>query len=431
MRFWLVFSCVSALGLGALLACSDDDDAPADTGADAGADAAPEGGIEWCPAAGVSKGPWVMRVDETNARLRWEACREGTSPELSWGAEGGALDAKATATAKAVEIPVTYLAALAPKQPQDLAGTYYMHEVALSGLEAGKCYAYSLAQDDSRKGRFCTARPSGQSFKILAMGDTNPGLGESTAKLLGHVAGEGYDLTLHAGDIQYYASGLESWQYWFGVMQPMFAQGAFLPAVGNHEYEQPQEYELYYQRFWDEAGFDGKDGQFRAQSGGVWFFFMNTETDFDPGSDQFKWFEAQLSDAAKKPGYRGSILTIHRPMLTCGDMSQNDGGRAALQPLFEQYGVKLVLQGHMHGYERFEVPTAADPAKTVTYLTIGGGGGAIGNVDENIDRPTCALRKSSGAFYQMTVLEVGAASIKGRTIDRDGKQRDAFEQPLP
>ncbi|MBK8995053.1 MAG: metallophosphoesterase family protein [Myxococcales bacterium] len=428
MRFGTLFVCSTLLGIGALNACgSDEEPAPKNTDTDAGVD----GGIEWCGASGVSKGPWALHVDGQSALLRWEACREGTSGELSFGVEGGALDQKATATLTPVEIPVTYLAALAPKQPQDLAGTYYMHEAALTGLEPGKCYAYQLAQDASRKGRFCTARPSGQSFKILAMGDTNPGLNDTTVKLLALMDKEGYDLTLHAGDIQYYASGLESWQHWFGLMAPMFQQGAFLPAVGNHEYEQNDEFELYYQRFWDKAGFDGKDGLFRAESGGLWFFFLNTETDFDPGSAQVAWFKAQLEDAAKKPGYRGSIVTYHKPMLTCGDMSQNDGMRAELQPLFEQHGVRLVLQGHMHGYERFEVPTSADPTKTLTYLTVGGGGGLIGKIDANIDRPTCSMRVSSGAFYQMTVLEVGPSSIKGRTIDVDGKERDAFEVPLP
>ncbi len=411
------------MALGLLCSCGKEDAAGSKEG-DAG-------GIEWCPASGVSKGPWVMQVDETNALLRWEACRAGTSSAVSWGTEAAALDQKAQGTETAVQIPVTYLAGLATLQPQDLEGTYYMHDVALGGLEAGKCYRYALGQDGARQGRFCTARPSGAGYSIMAIGDTNPGLGEHTVKLL-EVAGKaGYDLTLHAGDIQYYASGLESWQHWFGLMAPMFANGAFLPAAGNHEYERPEEYDLYYQRFWDKAGFDGQDAHFRAQSGGVWFFFLNTESDFAPGSAQFAWFETQLADAAQKPGYRTSIVTMHRPLLTCGDTSQSDDARAALQPMFEKHGVKLVVQGHMHGYERFEVPTSADPTRTVTYLTVGGGGGSIGDVNENADRPTCAMRKSSGAFFQVTMLEVGANSIKGRTLDETGAERDAFEQPLP
>ena len=118
-------------------------------------------------------------------------------------------------------------------------------------------------------------------------------------------------------------------------------------------------------------------------------------------------------------------------MLTCGDKSQNDGLRATLEPLFEQYAVPLVLQGHMHGYERFEVPMQSDPKKTITYLTVGGGGGALENIDKNIDRPTCQLRQASGKMYQVTVLEVAPGKLGGRTIDDQGAERDAFEKTAP
>lgn len=378
----------------------------------------------------MTKRPWVLHVNETSALVRWEGTAEGASAELSFAPEAGGSEQQVIAETHEVTIPNTYGAAFAPDMPKDEAGSYTMYDAALVGLSPGTCYRYSLSADPTIEGRFCTARPSGESFKLLAIGDTNPGLG-ATAKLLAHVADEGYDLTLHAGDIQYYASGLETWVYWFGQMSPMLAQGAFLPAVGNHEYEKDDEYALYYQRLFDQAGFDGQDGYFRAESGGVWFFFWNTEIDGGPDSAQRKWLEANLADAANRPGYRFSIFTLHRPMLTCGDKSQDSALRASLEPLFEKYGVTLVLQGHMHGYERFEAPLQSDPKKTFTYLTVGGGGGALEDVDKNADRPTCALRQASGSFYQVTLLEIGPSTLRGRTIDVDGSLRDEFEKAVP
>ena len=418
------------------VACGSDDasdsqkpakDAGSDVEVDAGDDA---GDAATCAASGVSKRPWVQHVTETSALVRWEACAEGSDPGLTFSPEAGGASQTVQSTVKSVDIPNTYAAAFQPQLPKDEAGRYYMHDATLTGLAAGACYSYALSADASQKGRFCTARPSGASFKILATGDTNPGLG-ATPKLLGFVKDEGYDLTLHAGDVQYYASGLETWVTWFQLMEPMLAQGAFLPAVGNHEYEKPDEFPLYYQRFFDQAGFDGQDGYFRAQSGGVWFFFWNTEIDDGPTSAQFAWFQANLADAAKQPGYRFSIFVLHKPMLTCGDKSQNDSLRATLQPLFEQYAVPLVLQGHMHGYERFEVPMQSDATKAITYLTIGGGGGALEDIDKNIDRPTCQLRQAKGKMYQMTVLEVGTGKLSGRTIDVQGTERDTFEKAVP
>jgi Calcineurin-like phosphoesterase len=402
-------------------ACGSSDEETPKSNSDAGA----------CAPGGVSKRPWVLHVDETGALVRWEACSESSPAELAFSSEAGGSDTTVASTVTVTEIPNTYTAAFLPDLPPDSAGTYYMHEAALTSLSAGTCYKYQLAADASMSGRFCTARPSGASFKILAVGDTNPGLGDNAEKLLEKVAPENYDLTLHEGDIQYYASGLETWATWFPAMAPMLAQGAFYPAVGNHELEKPDEFELYYLRFFGNAGFDGDAGHFRAQSGGVWFFALNTELPLGPGSEQAVWFETELKDAATKPGYRFSIVFVHRPFLTCGDTSQDDGDRAGLQPLFEQYQVPLVLQGHMHGYERFEVPTAADPQKTVTYLTVAGGGGALGDIDKNIDRPTCSMRIEKGAYYHMEVLEIAPGTLKGRTIDVDGSVRDTFEKSVP
>ena len=45
-----------------------------------GASAGSDGGIA-CP-TGVSKGPWVNRVDATSARIRWEGCSDGASPDV-------------------------------------------------------------------------------------------------------------------------------------------------------------------------------------------------------------------------------------------------------------------------------------------------------------------------------------------------------------
>jgi hypothetical protein len=392
------------------------------------ADAGSDGGV--CPASGVSKRPWVLHVDETSAIVRWEACSPSSQGDLHYAPEAGGADTVASSTVTEADVPETHTAAFMPSLPADLAGTYYMHDVALTNLAVGTCYTYSLAADSSMTGRFCTARASGATYKIMAVGDTNPGLGH-TATLLANVANENYDLTLHEGDIQYYASGLETWASWFPLMAPMLAQGAFYAAEGNHELEQNDELAYYYDRFFGDAGFDGKDGYSRAESGGVWFFALNTEIPLDPGSPQETWFETQIKDASQKPGYRFSIVFYHKPFASCGDLGHNPGAFATFEPLFEQYGVELVLQGHLHAYERFEVPTAADPQKTVTYLTLGGGGGALNNPDYDLTRPECALRVESGAFFFLSILEIAPGKVSVRIIDEANTVRDSFDKTVP
>lgn len=383
-----------------------------------------EGGGSTCLAPFVSKGPWSLAVDETSAIVRWEACEGGSDPGLVFAKEAGGPEQTLTAEATAITLTQTYIAPFNGNAPPDAAGTYYTHEAKLAGLEQGTCYAYSLAADPARKGRFCTARASGEDLRFMAIGDTNPGLG-STASILTHLLPEAPEFTIHGGDIQYYDSGFETWASWFPVMQPMLSQGAFLPAIGNHESEKSDELATYALRFFGGAGFDGGETYYRFRSAGVHFFSLNTEESIGQGSAQATWLEARLAEAAAQPGFRFSVIFMHRPLLTCGDSGDDSNAYAFLEPVFVANGVALVLQAHMHGYERFERPSG------VTYVTTAGGGGLMGDVDENTARPYCGDRVAAAPAYHAMIFEVGAATLTGTAVDRDGAVIDTFVKNVP
>jgi acid phosphatase type 7 len=361
----------------------------------------------------VSKGPWVVAVDATSAKVRWESCRSG----------GGAITiAGKRIDSKVSQAIVTTTNDVPLARTSDPAGTYFMHEVAVTGLPSG-CHDYTIEQDATAKGRLCTARKSGDTFSFAAIGDTNPGLGD-ISKMLTTVYDQKPDFTIHQGDIQYYSSGLESYTSWMEKMRPMLRTGAFYPSIGNHESEQPKEREEYVERFWGKPGFDGNSDFYRFESGGVWFFALNTEIDMGDKSSQGTWLATQLDDASKKPGFRFSVLYMHRPFVTCGDTGQNDALRKTYQPLFTRTGVKLVVAGHMHGYERFEFDDTL-------WITSAGGGSAPGKVDENITRPECADRKASGVWWNATLFTVKPGELSGTTYDDKGAVRDTFMRAVP
>lgn len=396
------------------------------TGGEAGTGGAGGAGGEGafvCPAPFVSKGPWVLAVDETHAKIRWEACQEGADPDVVLTPEGGGPEQIATSTTTSITLTTTYEAPLVNNAAPDAAGTYYMHEASLSDLQVGSCYTYALAADTTRKGRFCTARPSGEPLSFLAIGDTNPGLGH-TAAVLANALPENPDFTIHGGDIQYYDSGLETWASWFPVMQPLLSQGAFFPAIGNHESEKSEELAEYALRFFGGAGFDGGETFYRFQSGGVYFFSLNTEENIGQGSAQATWLEARLSQVSAEPGYRFSVVFFHKPLVTCGDTGDNPEARAYLEPIFLANKVVLVLQAHMHGYERFELGG-------LTYMTTAGGGGLMGNVDENDERAYCVDRVASAPAFHTVIFRVDAATLTGTTVDDAGVVIDTFVKDVP
>jgi len=427
------------LTMATFWACgSHGNSASAGPGADAGAldadlDAEADGGLA-CDSTGVSKGPWVLHVDGTSAVVRWETCRPGTPLGVSYAPETGGSKKHATATESAFVTRRT-IRVLNASAPPDFAGTWYMHDAAITGLSPSTCYSYGLDADSTVAARFCTARNPGDTVRFLAIGDTNPGLGFSTRDVLKHAVPLGFDFTIHGGDIEYYDSVVETYAYWFELMPSLLRGGAFMPAIGNHDSddqtgEPDDKWEQYTDRFWGGAGFDGNDEYYAFSSGGVWFLTVDTELPEDPTSAQFKWVESELAKASASPGYRFSVLYLHRPFLTCGDSGDKTAELAGMQPLFTKYKVPLVIQAHMHGYERFEVPASGQNA-ALTLVTAGGGGGAIQYPSQNISRSYCNQRVVSGAWFHAALFEIAPGQLSCKIVDDQGNVRDQFAHLVP
>jgi hypothetical protein len=424
---WVVLLGGTLAGGFAFSACSSSDgsavaqpDATPEPDDDAGENPGPP-----CPASGIAKGPWAIGMTRTNVMVRWEACRAGATPGLVFRPEGGGADVSVTTAERAVVLTERHTAALGPQRsPDDVPGTVYMHDAAIAGLAPGTCYRYELAADRSLAGRFCTAQPDGGKVHFLAIGDTNPLLGDATAKVLANVVPLGADFIVHGGDIQYYESALETWAGWFPSMASLLRLGAIQPALGNHEHETPDELEDYSLRYFGHPNFGGESMWYRYESGGVWFHVLDTEQPIEPASAQGAWLTAGLAEVSAKPGFRTSILVMHRPLVTCGDNAQNDGARKAYASTLAQYKVPFVIQAHIHGYERFEIDG-------ITYVTTGGGGGRIGDMNANISRAECGMRKVSGGFFHAMDVVIEGSTLTAKVIDEAGATRDAFTVALP
>ena len=379
-----------------------------------------------CPASGVLHGPWSLHFDETSIRVRWDACKKSPAAITVTPERGGASrTVEGEQTASEVLTSYDVVKTIAP----DLPGTYYRTEVAVTGLAPSTCYRYELTAEKGRGGRFCTARTLGDPFVFLAIGDTNPAVGDTDGVLAsvtdGKTFGQKPDFSVHLGDMQYYDSVFESYATWFPAMAPLFEAGALEPSVGNHELERAHEFEDYYKRLFGGAGFDGPVEYYRFESGGVWFFSLDTELELTPSSAQGTWLEAQLADAAAKPGFRFSVVYFHKPWITLAAYPHFPELRKHYLPSFQKYGVRLVLQGHIHGYERFI-------ENGITYVVSGGGGAALHDLDASVaTRPDEAnARIFRAKRYHGTLFQVQTDRLDGRAIANDGSELDAFSIDL-
>jgi len=421
MRVFVALLGVAAIVTLGVASCSSDAPVAPPVAEDAGS--LEEPGIV-CPPSGVSKGPWSLAMTRTTMKVRWEACRPGTNGALVITPEGSGSSVEREAPSTEREVVLTERHhSLNVESPDDAPGTFYMHDAALADLTPGTCYRYFLRADPALSGRFCTAQPDGGRVHWLSIGDTNPMLGNATRNVLSHVVGRGADFVLHGGDIQYYDSILETWAGWFPVMRPLLGIGAFQAALGNHERETPDELEGYSLRFFGDESFGGRDMWYRFESGGVHFFILDTDVPMAPSSTQGAWLTAQLAEAARSPGHRASILVMHRAFATCSDGNGLGDERVAYASIFAQNKVALVIQAHIHGYERFEFDG-------LTYVTTGGGGGRLSEIDANASRAECAMRKAGGAFFHAVDFVVDGNQLTGTAIDDQGATRDTFTVTL-
>jgi hypothetical protein len=128
---------------------------------------------------------------------------------------------------------------------------------------------------------------------------------------------------------------------------------------------------------------------------------------------QTAWLDAAL--AASTATWK--IAAFHHPPYTCG----GHFGLLAVQrrwvPLFEQYGVQLVLSGHDHNYQRFASRNG------VTYVVHGGGGAGLYSIKRcPTSYPRRLRARAVHGFLEVVVgsdlLTVSAVDLRGRVTDR-------------
>ncbi len=125
-------------------------------------------------------------------------------------------------------------------------------------------------------------------------------------------------------------------------------------------------------------------------------------------ADQLAFLRAEM---ARRDG-RVRIAVFHQPAYTAGIHAPGVAQQRAWVPLLRRGGVRLVLQGHNHAYERIE-------RDGITYVTTGGGGATV----YPCVRRTPGLRVCRMIHHLLRVdvtadrVRVRAIAARGRTLD--------------
>jgi 3',5'-cyclic AMP phosphodiesterase CpdA len=252
--------------------------------------------------------------------------------------------------------------------------------------------------------------PGLEPTRVLAIGDF--GVGGSTERSMGAAmqaweAGHTADVLLTLGDNDYTENPTAFHNNWTASFGWTEAEGITVAGtLGNHDIRvDGGRYEF------DELGMPRSF--YSRRVGNVDFFLLNSNA---AGSTrQRDWLRARLADSSA----RWQVAAFHHPAFTCGHYSAHSTIVARWGPLFERYGVDLVLSGHDHNYQRFA------EHRGVRYVVHGGGGAPLYSIRScPASYPT---RRVARAAHGFLYLVARFDSLRGYAVTRSGTILDRFE----
>jgi acid phosphatase type 7 len=340
--------------------------------------------------------PYLQSVGTTSAIVAFRTSAS-CSPLVRYG-EGSDVSRTATATA-----------------------TGWQHAVKLTGLSPGRTYSYVVQACGSTTGvrSFQSATgPDTSSVHFTAMGDFGTG-GSLQAKVLALLGqnGRAGEFLLTLGD-NAYSSGTEA-EFQSNMFKPMAAllrNTPLFPTPGNHEYV-TNNAQPYLDNFYLPANNPaGSERYYSFDWGPVHFVSLDSNCLSFPTSACTKaleqaWVKQDLA-ATTRPW---KVVFFHHPLWSSGEHGSSTSMRNAFAPIFEQYGVDLVLTGHDHDYERSKLmkgdAVAASGTKGIPYLVVGSGGATLRAFD-NAQPSWSAFRDSSNVGYLDVAVNGGTLTAK-------------------
>ena len=135
----------------------------------------------------------------------------------------------------------------------------------------------------------------------------------------------------------------------------------------------------------------------------------------DPtNQDQLDWLDETLPNLPPGP----TLVSFHQPAYSCASHGSTKAIDEEWVPRFEKAGVDLVLNGHDHDYQRFEV-------SGITYVVTGAGGRGLYSVG-SCPKGTPDPIASNDTDHSFMVITVSADQIQAQAISNHGDTLDDF-----
>jgi len=275
-------------------------------------------------------------------------------------------------------------------------------------------------------------------YNLDAAGDW--GCNSNTDKTVDNIDGKNPERVLALGDYSYSSTG----SCWFNKIGPIDSITKI--AIGNHEDD-------------SDEGFSGYMSHFGISQTYYSFNYQNThvlvmdsdKVSFSSGSAQYNFVINDLQTASQNPNINWIIVYIHKQMYTspntcsassCSNTASDATSlRNTYHAKFEQYGVDLVLNGHVHNYQRtypIKYDSGSPSSPTVTssntnsytnptgqiFVTVGTGGV---NFHALSGKASFVAKQQDDLFGQLDIkITNNGGKLEGRHYANSGSVLDSF-----
>ena len=169
---------------------------------------------------------------------------------------------------------------------------------------------------------------------------------ENTRDTVANIKNSSAKLVLALGDYSYSNTPA----CWLNIVKPIKAITKI--NIGNHDGQSVILLHAYLNYF----GLSKQYYSFNVQN--VHILTMSTEQPFVVGSKQYNFVLDDLKSAATNPSTKWIIVNLHIPLYTSPNTcieftcAGHKSLRETYHPLFDKFGVDIVLEGHVHNYQR-------------------------------------------------------------------------------
>ncbi len=294
----------------------------------------------------------------------------------------------------------------------------HYHSVTFEGLKPDVLYAYRVGDGNDHWSEwihFRTAKTGYEPTQFVYFGDAQNDVLDHWSRVIrmAYQTAPDASFVIHAGDLINDAHRDQEWAEWFKAGGFIHSQWTAIPVVGNHEFMRtgglkPRRLSIQWRPQFTlpvEQELDSKlhETVYTVNYQDIQIIVLNST---DELSKQTDYIENQLKNSTAK----WKIVTCHHSVFSPAEGRNFQFARDHWKPLFDKYGVDLVLNGHDHTYARGHVPV-----RTTDQNEAGG----INTV--------YVTSVSGPKQYELDLEQVKEYETEGYQRDKDAEQTQFFQ----